>query len=150
MTWSHHQSIVLTKICILIFMAGYLAVVISCPMMMDVFVRFSVSAAGKSKWLFVSTVYACTIPMGILLCRLWRLVEAIGLEEIFTIENIRYLRHISWMCFLIAVICLVSMAYYVFWGIIGSCFAFMGLLIRVIKNTFEKAKDLKEEADYTI
>ena len=47
-------------------------------------------------------------------------------------------------------VCLASMAYYVFWGIIGACMSFMGLLIRVIKNAFERAKELKEEVDYTI
>lgn len=150
MTWSHRQSIVLTKICILIFMAGYLAVIASCPVIMDIFVRLSISASGKSKWLFTSTVYTCAIPIGILLWSLWQLVKEIGLEEIFTAANIQRLRRISWMCFLVAFFCLLSMLYYVFWGIIGACFAFMGLLIRVIKNIFEQARDLKEEADYTI
>ncbi|MCI9305608.1 MAG: DUF2975 domain-containing protein [Lachnospiraceae bacterium] len=74
----------------------------------------------------------------------------IGLENIFTNANILRLRLISWMCFAISAICLVSMVYYLFWGIITACFALMGLLIRVIKNTFEQAKEIKEEADYTI
>ena len=64
--------------------------------------------------------------------------------------DIRRLRIISWMCFLVGAVCLASMAYYVFWGIIGACMSFMGLLIRVIKNAFERAKELKEEVDYTI
>ncbi|MDO5416199.1 MAG: DUF2975 domain-containing protein [Lachnospiraceae bacterium] len=150
MRWSNQQSIFLTKLCILFFIAGYLAVLLTCPMMMDVFVRLSVSAAGKSKWLFSATVYACAVPVGILLLNLWQLVADIGLEEIFTASNIRRLRLISWMCFASGALCLVSMIYYVFWGIIGACLAFMGLLIRVIKNTFERAKELKEEVDYTI
>ena len=54
------------------------------------------------------------------------------------------------MCFLAALICLLSMLYYGFWGILAACLFFMGLLIRVIKNTFQEAKELKEEADFTI
>ncbi|MCI8951085.1 MAG: DUF2975 domain-containing protein [Lachnospiraceae bacterium] len=150
MIWSKQQSIFLTKLCIMIFIGGYLAVVFTCPVLMDIFVRSSISAAGKSKWLFMGTVYACAIPTGILLFQLWRLITDIGLENIFTNANILRLRLISWMCFAISAICLVSMVYYLFWGIITACFALMGLLIRVIKNTFEQAKEIKEEADYTI
>jgi len=42
------------------------------------------------------------------------------------------------------------MAYDFFWGIFAACMVFMGMLIRVIKNTFERARELKEEVDYTI
>lgn len=150
MYWSYRRSIVLTKLCILLFIAGYFAVLLGCPRMMDIFVRSSSSAAGKSRWLFITTVYVCAIPIGILLMELWKLIGDIGLEEIFTAANIRRLRIISWMCFLTGAVCLASMAYYVFWGIIGACMSFMGLLIRVIKNTFERARELQEEVDYTI
>lgn len=150
MHWSYHRSIVLTKLCILLFMTGYFAVLLGCPRMMDVFVRSSFSAAGKSPWLFITTVYVCAIPIGLLLMNLWKLLGDMGLEEIFTPANIRRLRIISWMCFLTGAICLVSMVYYVFWGIIGVAMSFMGLLIRVIKNTFERARELQEEVDYTI
>ncbi|MCI8296318.1 MAG: DUF2975 domain-containing protein [Lachnospiraceae bacterium] len=150
MRWSYHRSIILTKLCILVFVAGYFAVILGCPRMMDLFVRTSFSAAGKSRWLFITTVYACALPIGLLLLSLWKLIGDIGLEEIFTGANIRRLRIISWMCFLVGAVCLASMAYYVFWGIIGACMSFMGLLIRVIKNAFEWAKELKEEVDYTI
>lgn len=150
MLWSKQQSILLTKLCILGFIADYLAVVFTCPILMDCFVHSSISAAGKSKWLFMSTIYTCAIPTGILLIQLWRLIADIGLEQIFTTSNILRLRLISWMCFAISAICLASMLYYLFWGIMTACFALMGLLIRVIKNTFERAKELKEEADYTI
>lgn len=150
MRWSSQQSIFLTKLFILLFGAGYLAVVLTCPLLMDVFVRFSFFAAGKNKWLFSGTVYLCAIPVGILLWNLWRLIFDIGLEQIFTTENIRRLRTISWMCILTALICTFSMTYYVFWGIISACLLFMGLLIRVIKNTFQQARELKEEVDFTI
>lgn len=150
MKWSYPQSIILTKICILFFGMGYLGVVLTCPVLVDRFVHYGVSAAGKNKWLFDVTIYACAVPLGFLLWNLWKLVADIGLEEIFTKANIRRLRIISWMCFAVSGICLVSMAYYLFWGIFAACMAFMGMLIRVIKNTFERARELKEEVDYTI
>lgn len=150
MKWSYQQSIFLTKVCILFFSAAYLGVVFTCPLMIERFVHYSTTASGKSKWLFDATIYACAVPVGILLWNLWKLVADIGLEEIFTDANIRRLRLISWMCFAVSLICLISMVYYLFWGIFAACLAFMGMLIRVIKNTFERARELKEEVDYTI
>ena len=150
--WSYKQSVVLTKICILLFSAAYFGVIFTCPLLTRRFLYYSCSAAGvyKETWLFNVTIYACAVPIGVLLWNLWKLVGDIGLEEIFTGENIRRLRIISWMCFAVAFICLLSMAYDFFWGIFAACMVFIGMLIRVIKNTFERARELKEEVDYTI
>lgn len=150
MRWSYQRSIFLTKGCILLFGAGYLGVVLTCPLLIERFVHYSISAEENAQWLFNATIYACAVPLGFLLWNLWKLVVDIGLEEIFTEANIRRLRVISWMCFAVSGICLASMAYYLFWGIFAACMAFMGMLIRVIKNTFERARELKEEVDYTI
>ena len=150
MCWSNRNSIFLTKIVLLIFAAGYLAVVLTCPLLTDCFVRLSFSAAGISKWLFAATIYAAAVPVGLLLWELWQLLGGVGLGGNFNRDNVRRLGVISWLWFLGALICLLSMLYYVFWGILAACLFFMGLLIRVIKNTFQEAKELKEEADFTI
>lgn len=150
MNWSHKQSITLTKLCIWLFIAGYAVVLIACPFLVKTFVRFSYSASGKDTRLFLATIYACAVPVADILFHLNRLVASIGNEEIFTDENIRRLRIISWMCGATGLICFLSMPYYLLWGILGCCMIFMCLLIRVIKNVFVRAKELKDENDYTI
>lgn len=150
MKWSFGNSIFLTKVSIAIFSAAYLAVVITCPVLVRCFLAVSATAGHVDGTLFMATIYLAAVPIGVLLWVLNRLVFAIGNEEIFTQENIRRLRIISWMCIAVAMICLVSMGYYLFWGVIAACMAFMGILIRVIKNVFERAKQLKDENDYTI
>ena len=150
MNWNNEKSITLTKICICIFLIGYLLVLVSCPWLVKQLTTYSFSARGKDTFLFMTTIYACAVPLGLILWDLYHLVVRIGEEKIFTEENIKRLRHISWMCFLAAVICLLSAFYYIFFIILAACAAFMGLLIRVIKNTFVRAKELKEENDYTI
>lgn len=84
--WSYKQSVVLTKICILLFSAAYFGVIFTCPLLTRRFLYYSCSAAGvyKETWLFNVTIYACAVPIGILLWNLWKLVGDIGLEEIFT------------------------------------------------------------------
>lgn len=148
--WSCQQSIVLTKICILLFSAAYFGVIFTCPLLVKYLVAYSMANPYRGRWLFMISIYACAVPIGILLWNLWRLVGDIGMEEIFTSANIRRLRVISWMCFAVAGVCLLSMVYDWFWGIFAACMVFMGMLIRVIKNTFERARELKEEVDYTI
>ena len=150
MTWSHKQSVTLTKICIWLFIAGYAAVLFACPFLVRNFVKLSYSASGKDIRLFLVSIYACAVPVGIILYHLNSLIASIGKEEIFTEENIRRLRMISWMCGITGLICFISVSYYLLWGILGCCMIFMCLLIRVIKNVFVRAKELKDENDYTI
>lgn len=150
MNWSHEQSVTLTKVCIWLFLAGYVITIVSCPFLVKNFVTLSRSASGKDARLFLVSIYACAVPTGLILWNLNRLVGDIGLEEIFTADNIARLRLISWMCGVNGVICFLSMLYYLPWGILGCCMIFMCLLIRVIKNVFVRAKELKDENDFTI
>lgn len=150
MNWSNRNSIILTKAVLLIFVIGYLAVLLTCPLLTGQFVQLSPSASGISRWLFAATVYLAAVPVGFLLWELWKLLCEIGMEQVFTTDNIYRLRLISWMCFITALICFFSMFYYVLWGVLAACLAFMGLLIRVIKNAFQQAKELKDEVDFTI
>ncbi len=150
MDWSHKNSIILTKICIILFGIAYIATVLACPVIVREYVAVSYTAKDLIPGLFMATIYICAAPVGILLWKLWGLVVNIGEEKVFTEENIRRLRIISWMCFAVAAVTLASVWYYLFWGIAAGLMVFMGLLIRVIKNTFEKAKELKDENDFTI
>lgn len=150
MNWNNEKSITLTKICIGIFSIVYILVLVSCPWLVRQFTTHSLSARGKDTFFFMATIYTCAVPLGLILWDLYHMVVRIGEDKIFTGENIKSLRHIGWMCFLAAVICFISAAYYIFFIILAACAAFMGLLIRVIKNTFVRAKELKEENDYTI
>ncbi|NLB53899.1 MAG: DUF2975 domain-containing protein, partial [Syntrophomonadaceae bacterium] len=59
-------------------------------------------------------------------------------------------RRISWSCFLGAVIALVSVFYYNSWLFVAVAAAFMGLIVRVLKNVFAQAVELKNESDYTV
>lgn len=150
MNWNNERSIGLTKFFIIFFAAAYLLILIFCPRMAREFVSYSFYARGKDVMLFMVTTYTCAVPLGIILYNLYRLICRIGEEQMFSNVNVRCLRLISWMCFAVAAICLISTVYYIFFLIIAACAAFMGLLIRVIKNVFVKAGEIKDENDYTI
>lgn len=49
-----------------------------------------------------------------------------------------------------AAISLVSLFYYFPWVFVAVAAAFMGLIVRVVKNMVAKAVELQEEVDYTV
>lgn len=150
MKWNNQKSIVLTKVCIAVFSLAYVLVLLLCPWLVKQFVTYSFSARSKDACSFMLTVYACAIPLGLILWHLYQLVLRIEKEEIFTDQNTKSLRLMGWMCFAVAVIFLVSTCYYTFYLIFAACAVLMGLLLRVLKNVFVQAKEMKEENDYTI
>lgn len=150
MKWNNERSMQLTKLCIAVFALVYAAVLAGCPWLVKKFVTYNFSARGINASCFMATVYFCAVPLGAILWNLYRLVVRIEGEEIFTEDNIKSLRLMSWMCFVVAVICLISISYYGFYLIFAACAVFMGLLLRVLKNVFVRAKEIKEENDYTV
>lgn len=150
MKWNNQRSMILTKLCIGIFAILYAVVVAFCPWLVRRFVACNFSAWKEDAVFFMMTIYACAVPLGVILWNLYRLIVRIEGEEIFTESNIKSLRLISWMCFAVAGICLVSTGYFVFYLILAACAVLMGLLLRVLKNVFVRAKEIKEENDYTV
>ena len=78
------------------------------------------------------------------------LLANISGDEVFITQNSEHLRNISWCCIFVGITFLV----FGLWRIsffIGAFLAFfMGIIMRVLKNVFEKAVQLKNENDFTI
>ncbi|MDR2895687.1 MAG: DUF2975 domain-containing protein [Propionibacteriaceae bacterium] len=84
---------------------------------------------------------------------LLRLLLDIRREAIFTASNVTRLRAISWCGLAIMVFALIG----VFTSPLRPVFAllaliagFLGLVMRVVKNVIDNARELREDADYTI
>lgn len=95
-------------------------------------------------------LYTAAVCGMVCLWELGKLLGSIQKEEVFTQENCKHLRVISWCCLLAAL----PFAVFGIWRslsiLIALAAAFFGLILRVLKNVFEKAVELKEENDYTI
>ena len=81
---------------------------------------------------------------------LWRLLRNISEGEVFIPENVSILRLLSWCCIAAGLVCLFSALYYMPFLIVSAAAAFVGLILRVVKNVFAEAVRLKDENDYTI
>ena len=78
------------------------------------------------------------------------LLKNISANEVFISENTEYLRQLSWCCVAAGMIFAASGFYYFpFWFLCGTAM-FMALILRVIKNVFAQAEEIKRENDYTI
>lgn len=78
------------------------------------------------------------------------LLNNINKDEVFTEQNARCLRVISWAC-IFAGITFIVFGIWRFSFFFAAFFAlFLGLVMRVLKNVFEKAVEIKSENDFTI
>ena len=107
----------------------------------------------KKVWLctlFSACFYPCAPLAYLTLYSLLRLLFNIRNENTFTTQNIKYLRRISWSCFGVALITLVGGIYYLPFLFVAVAAAFVGLLLRVVKNVMQSAAELKNENELTI
>jgi len=132
------------------FMALLLICTITAPRLVAYVMQSSAAAYIAGRSLFLITIYAGCVPAAALLIHLYILLHRIDTERVFVSENTACLRHISWCCFAGAAVCLASAIYYFPWLAVGVAAAFMGLIVRVIKNVVAKAVSLQDDADFTI
>jgi len=123
---------------------------VSAPWLVSRLISISLAAHIAGRAWFLLTIYAGGAVAATLLILLYILLHRIGKGCVFVSENTMCLRHISWCCFAGAVICIASALYYIPWIAVGVAAAFIGLIVRVIKNVVAKAVSLQDDADFTI
>ena len=103
--------------------------------------------------LYYVSFYPCAAFGYVTLYSLIRLLTNIRRGDVFTLRNVAYLRRISWCCFAVAAIALTVAILYVdivpFLLVAGAA-AFVGLMLRVVKNVMQQAVEIREENELTI
>ena len=140
----------LSKVCTILFMVLLSACLVSAPWLVTRLIFMSQPAQNAGQTLFLITIYVGGVPASALLAFLYALLHQIGSGRVFINENVAYLRYISWCCFAGAIVCFASSLYYIPWVALGIAAAFMGLIIRVVKNVIAEAVALQDDSDLTI
>ena len=96
------------------------------------------------------TFYVCAAFGFVILFVLNKLIKHIGSEKVFIDENVKLLKILSYCCFAIAIVTLIFARFRILVFVITFAAAFIGLILRVIKNCFTEAIRLREENDFTI
>ena len=100
--------------------------------------------------LFVACVYTAMVPAGVIIYFLNSLLTNLRSQKVFEHDNVKCLRVISYCCFAISAVSVVMTFRRLLALVIVLAFAFMGMLLRVLKNVFEQAVLLREENDLTV
>lgn len=147
--WTSKRSL---RLSILMLYAAAFALIVAMfivPSLLDWYIH----AAGRTKihYYVLCTVFyfCCPLFFGILYF-LHKILQNIRVERVFIQQNIDYLRYLSWLCFGLVPLILVGGVFFPVLLLITLIVAFIGLLVRVVKNIMAAACDLKNENDLTI
>lgn len=134
---------------------GIMAVVIGviCACLPE-WLRWLLVIFEKPEELFVPTlvtVYFTAVLAYVAIVLLFILLNCIRNGEVFTDKTVAILRVISWL-FFAAAFCYLALGieFRVFGMLIAFVCAFLGMILRVVKNSFEKAAEIKAENDFTV
>lgn len=102
------------------------------------------------KTVSICCFYPCAVFCGVILYSLISLLKNILNENIFIDKNVRNLRIIAWSSIIIAIITFIGGFFYLPFMFIAFAAAFVGILLRVLKNIMQSAVAIREENDLTI
>ena len=154
--WSSKHSVVLSIVVCWVVVAVLTAGVVFGPWAIESwFTRYrgwDASSTGmiQVSFLFKLVFYPCAVFAYVTLYSLLRLLFNIKKDEIFTTQNVIFLRRISWCCFVVAVITGAGGVFYVPYFAVAVAAGFVGLMLRVVKNVMQRAVEIREENELTI
>ena len=151
--WNKTRSLMLSRIRAAGFAAMIFMLTFFVPFFADWYEEVSggLGLIGGSVYIPVmATLYVCEAFAIWAVVELHILLHNINKGEVFTERNTKCLRGISWACML-AGCAFAVMALWRFLFFLPAFFAVMfGLIMRVLKNVFEQAVEIKSENDFTI
>ncbi|GHU64904.1 hypothetical protein AGMMS49983_11660 [Clostridia bacterium] len=161
--WNKKQSIMLSLICtkviivvVVILVVALAATLISPDLYNDIFGGLHLFTPNQIQFA-IPLLLLAAVPAFTALFSLHRLLSHIRAGEVFTVNNIRLLRTISWACFAASILFFIGFFRFIPVGgieismfLIASFAGFVGLIMRVVKNVIDAARELKDENDFTI
>ena len=146
--WTKSKSLKLTHTLVWVVLAALVVTVFIIPS----FVQWydSISPREPIYKQFCAVLYACLVPAFWAMARLRGLLRNIMNEQVFVKQNTAHLRVLSYCCFAEAAIFFAFGFVRPMSFVVSFAACFFGLIMRVLKNVFEKAVELREENDAVI
>lgn len=122
--------------------------VVMLPRIMEVYSRM---CGGIDVTSLMIALYISSVPGVICIISLLKLLFNIRKNEIFVKQNVLLLQILSYCCLFVGIEYIaICYSRYISMIFIGFSAIFIGIILRVIKNVFDKAIEIREENDYTI
>ena len=154
--WNKDRSLILSRILTLAAAMAAVIVAVFIPAISGWY-QYEMAAEANSVFdrstMFIPmciTLYVCD---ALALGALWNLnilLRNISRDEVFIQKNTNCLRRISWICMGVGVMMMIFGLWSSIFAFFGMCALMFGLIMRVLKNVFEKAVEIKSENDFTI
>ena len=112
--------------------------------------RFIVDMQFRDTVLLIICLYVCNVPGFMLLWCMDKLLRNLRQGKVFDSDNVELLKNISICCFVVSIISLSLCTRIYFLGIVALMTAFMGLIVRIVKNVFSSAIAMRSELDLTV
>lgn len=145
------KSLIFSKILVKICYAAVLACCIFAPFLVRYYNEKTVHLHSDNVTAPLLITLYCCVPFAVcvLVC-LDILLKNIGNGQPFITKNVVLLRIISYCCFGVSLTFIYFAVLRPFAFVIVFAAAFFGLILRVVKNCFKKAVEIREENDATI
>lgn len=149
--WNSNKSLKLSCICTRLVMILVIFGAAILPYLMNVYKSIAIYYVREIQIVpFMVLLYLCCLPALVALFSLDKLLANIKKENVFINKNVSYLRIISWCCFTVAIFLALAGYFYFLFYLVAIVAAFIGLILRVVKNVIEQAVLIKAENDFTI
>lgn len=154
--WNSKRSIILTKFCILVLMLVSVIMMFCGKYLIS---RFLILTRGAkidisnefSFYIITFISYMLGIIALLTLFCMLRFIVNLENDLVFVPQNIKWLRFISYGCLSAGLLLIIAtVVYHKLFLVLSLAALFMMLIVRVIKNAFEQAVEMKEELDLTI
>ena len=154
--WNSKRSIILTKFCILALMLVSVIMMFCGKYLIS---RFLILTGGAkidisnefSFYIITFISYMLGIIALLTLFCMLRFIVNLENDLVFVPQNIKWLRFISYGCHSAGLLLIIAtVVYHKLFLVLSLAALFMMLIVRVIKNAFEQAVEMKEELDLTI
>ena len=147
--WNAEKSVTLSIIVTVIISVVFVCLIFTAPPVFRWFLEIT-NRSGSSYKTLITVFYLCCLPAAAALTLLMKLLLNIKADRIFIPGNVALLRYLSWCCFLVVPITVIGGFYYISLFVIAAASAFMGLILRVLKNIMAAATEIKGENDLTV
>jgi len=145
------KSVILTSILVKVVYVLVVGCCVAAPFLVKHYDSLVVASGQESVYLPLLITLYCAVPFAVvaLVC-LDVLLRNIRKEQPFIMQNVTLLRIISYCCFGEVLVFAYITILKPFAAVVMIACAFMGLILRVVKNVFEQAVRIREENDFTI
>lgn len=146
---AHTKSARLTLCLTFLILIAVMAAAVTLPCLTDWYIR-KTGRKEELRTVIMTVCYICLPAALAALYSLIRLLKNILDGEIFIQGNVLHLRLLSWYCGAVSLITLAAGYFYLPFYLVGLAAVFFTLILRVIKNVFAAAIEIKTENELTV